>query len=203
MRAGRVVRSVAWVKQDTFGVEYVDVQLRSDTLTAVGVAIGSDPEPYRLDYRLVTLRRFVTARLLVQEHGEGWNRRLDMRRDAAGTWSGAWKDRGLPPLPADRTGLEQLSSTALDCDLGLSPLTNTMPVLRHGLLHGGGPIDFTVAWVSVPDLGVRASRQRYAFIGAEAGRQMVLFEDDEGFTADIVFDAEGLVVEYPGLARRL
>ena len=29
------------------------------------------------------------------------------------------------------------------------------------------------------------------------------FEGDDGFSADITFDSDGLVVDYPGLARRL
>ena len=31
----------------------------------------------------------------------------------------------------------------------------------------------------------------------------VRFSDDDGFTADLELDAEGLVVTYPGLARRV
>src|SRR5258708_31944446 len=33
---------------------------------------------------------------------------------------------------------------------------------RHGLLGGGGPVDFLMAWVSVPWLSVTPSRQRNA-----------------------------------------
>ncbi len=90
----------------------------------------------------------------------------------------------------------------LDCDLGLSPLTNSMPVLRHGLLRGGGPVDFLMAWVSVPDLAVRASRQRYTFVRAEGKGAVVRYESLDGeFTTDITFDGDGLVVDYPGIGR--
>lgn len=50
---------------------------------------------------------------------------------------------------------------AVDCDLGRSPLTNVMPVRRHRLHEAPGAVDFLMAWVSVPDLGVHRSRQRY------------------------------------------
>ena len=56
------------------------------------------------------------------------------------------------------------ASGSLDCDLGLSPVTNLMPVLRHGLLSGGDAFQLTAAWVSVPDLGVHADGQRYDFV---------------------------------------
>jgi hypothetical protein len=78
-----------------------------------------------------------------------------------------------------------------------------MPVLRRGLLDSGGPIDLTMAWVSVPDLVVSRSVQRYTFIGRDGDLRVVRFEDDSGFSANVVFDSDGLVVNYPGIARRL
>jgi uncharacterized protein len=94
---------------------------------------------------------------------------------------------------------------AVDCDLGLSPLTNTLPVLRLGLLGGGRPHELLVAWVSVPDLAVRPYAQRYLPKGADArGRPIVRYEDaDGGFAADLTLDADGYVLHYPGLACRL
>jgi len=91
---------------------------------------------------------------------------------------------------------------ALDCDLGLSPLTNSLPVLRRGLLRRGGPIDFLMAWVSVPDLSIHASRQRYTFIRGVQDGAVVRYQSlDSEFTADLTFDRDGLVVDYPGIGR--
>jgi uncharacterized protein len=180
-------RSVAWVKEDPFGVEFVEALLSPRSLSAVGVAVGTEPLPYRLDYSLETSADFVTVRLLVTVTGEGRQRTLDLRRSDAGAWSAEGVD--LPGFDG-----------ALDCDLGLSPLTNTMPVLRYGLLDGGGTAELVMAWVSVPDLGVHAAPQRYTALG----NRVVRFESlDSSFTADLTFDADGLVVDYPQLARRL
>ncbi len=78
-----------------------------------------------------------------------------------------------------------------------------MPVLRHGLLRGGGPVDFLMAWVSVPDLAVSASRQRYTFVRTLGEGAVVRYESlDSDFTAEITFDRDGLVVDYPGIGRR-
>ena len=181
------LQAVAWVKDDPFGVEFARVRLSADHLTATGVAIGTDPAPYRLDYTLETGEGFVTSRLQVTAESEEGRRALDLRRSAEGRWSA---DVELPDLAG-----------ALDCDLGLSPLTNSMPALRHGLLEQPGePVDFVMAWVSVPDLRMHASPQRYAPLGGG----VVRFESlDDDFTAEITFDADGLVVDYPGIARRL
>jgi hypothetical protein len=77
-----------------------------------------------------------------------------------------------------------------------------MPVLRHNLLAGGQPVDYLMAWVSVPDLAVLASAQRYAFVRREAAGLSVIRFESGAFTADVVFDADGLVVDYPGIGRR-
>jgi uncharacterized protein len=180
-------RSVAWIKEDPFGVEFAEVNFSPRSLTAAGVAIGTEPFVYRLDYSLETGEDFVTSHLSVTVTGERLQRALDLQRSSAGAWSAGNVD--LPGLDG-----------ALDCDLGLCPLTNTMPVLRHELLDGSGTAHFVMAWVSVPDLAVHAAPQRYTALRD----RVVRFESlDSAFTADLTFDADGLVVDYPQLARRL
>ncbi len=83
-------------------------------------------------------------------------------------------------------------------DLGLSPLFNSLPVWRDGLLDGGPPRDYVMRWVSVPDLEVDESRQRYEPLGGGALR----FREGS-FAAELDFDAEGLVTRYEGLAERV
>jgi hypothetical protein len=191
------VRHVGWSKERPFGAELVEVQLGRDVLAASGVAIGSAPFPYRLDYELETSVGFVTTRLHVTVRGGGRTRSLDLRRSTEGAWTS--REDGAP---ADRPDL----AGALDVDLELSPLFNTMPVLRHGLARGGAAVDFTMAWVSVPDLAVHRSPQRYAFDRVlDGGGAVVRFEAlaGSGFAADVTFDRDGLVLDYPDLAVRL
>jgi hypothetical protein len=180
-------------------MELAEVTLSADRLGANGVAIRSGPPLYRLDYTLETGAGFVTVRLRVDARGQGWRRHLDLRRSPAGRWTAAasaGEEDGMPAPGGDLSGLDD----SLDCDLGLSPLTNTMPVLRHRLLKGGDPVELLMAWVSVPDLSVHASRQRYVPLGPNRVR----YEDAVGdFRADLVFDGHGLVLQYPGIGRRL
>jgi uncharacterized protein len=195
-------RAVAWAKDDPFGVEFAELALSPMYLSAEGVAIGSEPYPYRLDYTLETASGFVTSRLRVSASGEGWRRTLDLRRDAAGVWSVAAGEEGDVDLPV-LCGDPACFAAALDCDLALSPVTNLMPVLRHGLLLGGS-VELTMAWVSVPDLRVRADGQRYTFIRGNDEYRVVRYEAMDGsFAADITLDSDGIVIDYPGIARRL
>ena len=196
-------RSVAWLKDGIVGVEFADVTLSANSLSASGVAIAADPVPYRCDYALRTDDRFVTSGLKVATHGQGWHRTLDLRRNEAGDWTAQTTDEGevgLPPPGGDMT----LVRGALDCDLAWSPLTNSMPVLREDFLGGPGSRDFLMAWVSLPDLAVRPSRQRYVAAPDVRTTGLVRYESlDSAFTADLTFDRDGLVIDYPGLGHRL
>lgn len=158
---------------------------------------------YALDYRLETGRDWVTTELDVRARGDGWWTSLVLRRSARGDWSAAWSGEGMGSLPTELPDLE----SAQDCDLSLCPLTNTMPILRHGLVgasHRGDEEahDLLMAWVSVPDLAVTRSEQRYAVSDpVDEGGALVGFSSS-GFRTTIEVDADGLVVNYPGLARR-
>jgi uncharacterized protein len=83
-------------------------------------------------------------------------------------------------------------------DLGLSPLFNSLPVWRDGLLEDGQARDYVMRFVSVPDLEVLESRQRYEPLG---GRRLRFSSGD--FTAVLDFDDDGLVVRYEHLAERV
>jgi hypothetical protein len=196
-------RSIAWVKPDPLGAEFADVEIARGRLTAVGIAIGSSPLGYRLDYKLETLGGYITTGLLVTARGQGWRRNLDLRRLRSGRWTSRTTTGGtvdLPPAGGDMS----LFSDALDCDLAWSPLTNSMPVLRHDLLEGGGQIDFLMAWVSVPDLRVLPSQQRYRFLRKSGDVSIIRYESSSrDFVAELSFDKFGVCVSYPGIGHAL
>jgi hypothetical protein len=83
-------------------------------------------------------------------------------------------------------------------DLGNSPLFNSLPVMRDGLLGGARSHDYSMRWVSVPELDVSEQRQRYQPLPDN----VVRFSTGD-FVADIRFGDDGLVDFYPGLAERL
>jgi hypothetical protein len=200
------MRAITWVKER--GAEFAEVSMSGTSLWAAGVAVGADPLPYRLDYELECADDFVTRSLTVQTRGATWSRHLGLSRDPRGVWTIEASADGEADLPAPG-GDPAAFAAALDCDLGECPVTNTMPVLRHSLLHGGAPRDFVMAWVSVPDLAVRPSAQRYTFVGrrpttatsTQPAAAVIRYESGT-FRADVVFDDDGLVVDYPGLGRR-
>jgi hypothetical protein len=180
-----VSRVLTWAVVASEGYETAWVELGAGALRARGRAVGTAPEPYWISYELDTSDGFVTRRLHVTAESAEGTRSLDLRHDGAGRWTA--NGEHLPDIDG-----------ALDCDLGLCPLTNTMPVLRHGLHLAPGEREFLMAWVSVPELGVLPSQQTYTHLGQ--GR--VRFTSGE-FRSDLEFDADGFVVDYPTLAVRL
>ncbi|MFE2040637.1 putative glycolipid-binding domain-containing protein [Streptomyces sp. NPDC059477] len=161
---------------------------RRGALGARGRAVGTTPEPYWISYELETVAGFVSARLMVSV--ETAARTLELRRDERGRWT------------ADGERLPDVDG-ALDCDLGLCPLTNTMPVLRHRLHRERGSREFLMAWVSVPELTVRASRQTYTHLARTSGGGGRVRFVSGTFRRDLDFDADGFVLDCPGPARRL
>jgi uncharacterized protein len=180
-----VERLLIWRGLDEWRAETSHVRIDDDRLTATGTQLGVSPEPYRLDYALRTGPRFVTETLDLSVLRDGALKRARVVRDHDGGWT--VDDRPLPDLDG-----------AIDTDLMASPLFNTMPVLRDEMLGGGEPRDLVMAFVSVPDLAVTRSDQRYTPLGD--GRVNYRSGD---FTADIEYDADGLVLNYPGLAERV
>jgi uncharacterized protein len=196
-----VHRLVVWEGVDAWRREVAAVELTPDGVTATGTQVGVDPLPYRADYRLDAGHGFVTARLDVVAQGTGWRRELELVHDGRGNWTCRAAACGEAGLPAPGGDAEPLRG-ALDCDLGFSPLTNVMPIRRSRIDRRGEAEDFLMAWVSLPDLGVHASAQRYEHVRPGVVRYVDRGTFD-GFRAELELDADGLVECYPGLANRV
>jgi hypothetical protein len=172
---------LAWNGTPDWRAEVCEAVLSEDGVVATGAQLGAAPQPYRAAYELEVRGGWITRRLRVEVGGVG---SVELRHDGKGTWAGV----------ANAAELEG----ALDCDLAFSPLTNLMPVRRHRLHEQPGAVDLEMAWVALPELTVHRSKQRYEHL--EPGRVRYTSGD---FTADLELDADGIVVFYPGLARRV
>jgi hypothetical protein len=89
---------------------------------------------------------------------------------------------------------------AIDVDVSATPFTNTLPIRRLDLAEGQSA-DIRAAYVSLPELTVKIDPQRYTCL--ERGRRYRYESLDSEFVREIVIDAEGLVVTYPGLFKRV
>jgi hypothetical protein len=176
---------LVWRGLDAWRAEHAHVRIEDGRLEAYGAQIGVAPEPYELRYELTTGPGFVTREVSLTARGSDWQHDLQLIREV----DGAWIANGEPVGEVEGS---------IDVDIANCPLTNTMPVLRDGLQHGGDPRDYAMAWIAVPELTVQRSEQRYEPIDAAHVRYVSL---DSDFTADLELDEHGLVVRYPGLAE--
>jgi hypothetical protein len=112
---------------------------------------------------------------------------VHLRRTRTGDWLDE-KDTVLPELHG-----------ALDVDLSITPLTNTIPIRRLGLRLGDSA-EITAVYIAFPELAVSADRQRYTRVAVDRYRYEAV---DSDFAREITVDEHGLVVSYPGLFRRI
>ncbi|GII26391.1 putative glycolipid-binding domain-containing protein [Planosporangium mesophilum] len=192
-------RSLLWQRTDVPGAEHVVLD-DGRGLAARGVAVAAGPVEYTCRYELVTDERWVSRSFEATAEGGGWLRRLHMDRTGDG-WrittaeqgdlTAAGQPNALPPGTDDPDRL----ADALDIDLFGSPLTNTLPIRRLGLIDG--TVTIVAAWVLLPSLAVVANAQTYTVLGPGRVRYA-----SGSFTADLELDENGYVVNYPGLASR-
>lgn len=194
-------------EDDPARLDTATINLQTDHLTAHGT---SRTDSYAVSWALTTAEGWVTRRLTATVHGDGWSRHLQLERTDDGVWSSEVQTAGACDFPAP--GIEDPAALAgaLDCDLGLCPVTNSMPILRLNLLStDNAPADeteLTMAWVDVPSLRVVAGKQVYSQVRPPTdGRDAVVLYSsaNRGFTAELTVDRDGVVVDYPGLAKRI
>jgi len=173
-----------WEPWEGHGVERLQLAMGPDGATAEGSVL--EPSGLHLRYSVRTDARWATRHVEVVLLEE--RRRLRLHADGAGSWTG---EEGQP-LPA--------LAGCLDVDLAFSPFTNTLAIRRLGLAPGESG-DTRVALVSVPSLEVAPDPQRYTRLAS--GDSYRFDSLDVDFTRELPVDEHGLLLEYPGLFRRL
>ena len=96
-----------------------------------------------------------------------------------------WSGNERPPEYADCT----------DVDLGFTPATNTLPI-RRLRLEIGQDAEVAAVWLRWPELRVERAVQRYARLANDRYRF-----SQEDFSAELIVDDQGLVLDYEGLWR--
>jgi hypothetical protein len=155
------------------------------TADAAILACGK-PNPFAITYHVVCDNCWRVNRVEISELGS--NLAIELAADGIGNWF----DKSGAVLP-------QLAS-AVDIDISHTPFTNTLPIRRLNLQRGESK-EIIAAYIQVPSLTITADRQRYTCL--VSGKVYRYESVDNDFTRDIEVDADGLVVNYPGLFRRV
>lgn len=184
-------------------LEAATIQLNEDSMHCLGISRAAE---YTASWELKVGAGWLTQELHVEVTGFGWSRRLELRRSEDGTWFCRAEHEGEVDLPAPGIADPSILNGALDCDLGLCPVTNTMPIRHLELLtKQTEETVFTMAWVGMPSLEVIPSKQIYSSVAnPDGGQNTVHYQSiTRDFASNLSVDDDGLVIDYPTLARRI
>ena len=179
-----------WAPWEDVGLEHLRLVQNNGAVSADGIVIGvEEGTTFRVRYEIRCdawwrVRELKAASLI----GEG--KEIKLLADGEGRWITAAGET-VPHLDG-----------CIDADISATPFTNTLPI-RRLMLEPGESADLAVAYLAVPSLRIEAEPQRYTCLRRSEEGGTYRFESlDGGFTADLPVDADGLVLDYPGLFRR-
>src|SRR5262245_5163548 len=184
--------TAAWEHRDARnGFEVVLLSAAAGGYRIEGVtAAVEDGQAWIVEYAITLDRDWQTKAARVQARGESGRRELHLAAEGAGRWIA----NGAAARAVDG---------CLDVDLESSSLTNAFPVRRLGL-EVGGHAEAPAVYVRAPGLAVERLEQRYARMPSDGDRQRYRYSSPAfGFETELVYDAGGLVLDYPGIAARV
>jgi hypothetical protein len=174
MEPAKTTRRVLWQRSDVPGTEWCRLAIDPAGSSLVGtVVLAWETSPWRIEYAIRLDPAGRTRHLAIGADG------VDLVLEADG--QGRWTREGTVVID---------NPDALDCDLGFSPSTNTLPIRRLGLAIGETR-EIAVAWVLFPSFEVVLGRQSYERLAERTWRYR-----STGFEADLTVDEDGLVVAY-------
>jgi uncharacterized protein len=186
-------RNIMWALVEEPGMEHLRLTRDDGQIVADGVIVGvTENQPFRVHYKIrcdAEWRvREADIRLL-----DGAGQNIKLNADGEGHWT-------------DGSGNPVLSlNGCLEVDISATPFTNTLAI-RRTRLQPGESADLVAAFIAVPEMAVTPSRQRYTCLELRSDGGLYKYEDEglfQGFTADLSVDADGLVVKYPELFKRV
>ena len=182
---------VWWTPLQETGLEHLHLVEDDTGVVADGLVLGIEhATPFRLWYQVRADSGWSVRECLLQVGGDK-GQALHLYSDGLGHWTDA---AGAACSTLDG---------CLDVDISRTPFTNTLPVRRLALAPGQSA-DLLVVYITIPDLSVRPAQQRYTCLSRTTSGGLYRYEGlDSGFTAELPVDAQGLVVDYPGIWKRV
>jgi len=165
--------------------------IADDVAESVILGIDEDGRSFRVDYRLAWDARWRLREAMIERQVETARDTLHLTSDGAGNWR-------------DGTGAELPHlAGCIDIDIWPTPFTNTFPIRRAPPERLNDRAEYKMAWVnalSAAGIAVQPMRQGYTRLS----ERLYLYENLDGsFQARLPVDADGLVLDYQGIFRRV
>jgi uncharacterized protein len=185
-----VRRDVMWWAWDGPGLGHLCLMVGEDGIVADGMVIGvTEGRPFRLAYEVRCDVGWQVRAMRIGVPGEPPG--VHVLSNGEGNWTTP-DGRSVPHLEG-----------CTDVDISVTPFTNTLPIRRLGL----APVEsaeVSVAYIEGTELQAWPEPQRYTCLEkGDRGGLYRFLSLDGGFTADLLVDGDGLVLDYPGLFRRV
>lgn len=184
-------RTVMWMQWNNLGMEQLHIENSKIGISADGVVVGiRDGKPFRIRYQIDTNLQWQVQHLKIELLDQN-SKKLQLKINGAGHWQ-----------EGDGTPIPELDG-CIDVDLSATPFTNTLAIRRLAL-QPGNPQDLSVVYVTVPEMKFRAVPQRYTCLETNSQGGIYKYEGLlRKFSADLLTDRDGLVIEYPNAFRRV
>lgn len=183
---------LTWQAHDGHGFEGVRVHLGAGgAFRMLGriVRAGADGD-WTASYRLVVGDDGTVERASITSATAERERHLTVNRTEDGFWL----------LDTGAGGTRTSFGGAVDVDLFTSVAFAAIPIRRLGLHREAGEHTLPIVAVSLPDLEPRVVQQRYSTM--QTGTSPVVSISRTQDSADLRLDADGIVIDYPGVAER-
>ncbi|MGN2634787.1 putative glycolipid-binding domain-containing protein [Nocardia takedensis] len=188
--ASRWPAILTWRSHNATRMESVRVTVNGNRIRAAGRMIGGacdDHPAFSASYDLVTDENGVTKRLSLRATTAAGERHASIARDEEDYWL----------VDAGGSHIRSTFGGALDVDVVLSPFFNTLPIRRFGLQHAVEDVHVPVVYVRLPDLLVQEASLVYS-----SGTDGISVLSPVS-SATVTVDADGFLLDYPGLAERI
>ncbi|WP_433197621.1 putative glycolipid-binding domain-containing protein [Nocardia sp. CA-107356] len=188
--ASRWPAILTWRAHNASRMESVRVTLNGNRIRAAGRMIGgacADHPAFSASYDLVTDENGVTKRLSLRSTTAAGERQASIARDEENYWL----------VDAGGSHVRSTFGGALDVDVVLSPFFNTLPIRRFALQNAVDNIQVPVVYVRLPDLLVQEASLTYS--SGATGISVL----SPVSSATVTVDADGFLLDYPGLAERI
>jgi hypothetical protein len=186
-------RSVMCVPWTDVGLEHLSLAWDEEGIRADGVVIGVEGGvPFRVRYEVRCEAGWRVREVKVASLVSGG---AYVRLLADG--EGHWTTPDGEPVPA--------LDGCVDVDISVTPFTNTLPIRRLDLKPGESE-EIKVVYVTILGMGVENLRQRYTCLERGPSGGLYRYKDEglfRGFVADLPVDADGIVLDYPEIFRRV
>ncbi|MBE9061094.1 putative glycolipid-binding domain-containing protein [cf. Phormidesmis sp. LEGE 11477] len=183
--------TVRWCDWEMQGLEFCTLIQEPNMLLLEGVVVGTRESRYGAYYRVQADSEFRTRKVDFSYVGGST---LHVESDGNGHWTDTVNNTPIVSLEG-----------CFDVDIGVTPATNMLPIKRLGLAENESR-HIRAAYIPLPSqidgaFLPRSVEQRYTCLKADKRyRYEGIFRD---FSAELEFDENGLVIDYPDTFRRV